>query len=100
MVFEQKGAEPMDAVVNMRCTSAEKAALKQDADLAALSVSEYIRRRALGRPVVAHVDAAAIRELRRLGGLMKHLHNDSGGAYSSETAAVLLEIKQAIERLA
>lgn len=86
--------------LSIRCTTDEKELLKQDADLAAISVSEYVRRRTFGRPVVAHVDAVTIRELRRLGGLMKHLHNESGGAYSNETASVLLEIKRAIERLA
>ena len=42
--------------------------------------------RALDRPVVSRTDATTIRELRRLGGLLKKVHLDSGGAYSKETA--------------
>ena len=37
----------LSAVVNVRLTAAEKAGLKEAADLAGLSVSEYVRRRAL-----------------------------------------------------
>ena len=41
--------------------------------MAGLSVSAYLRRRFFGgRPLIAHTDAMMIRELRRLGGLLKH----------------------------
>jgi len=46
------------------------------------------------------VDATAIRELRRLGGLVKKVHVDSGGAYSKETASALVALRAAIDRLA
>ena len=52
--------------MNVRLTAAEKAKLREDAELASLSVSEFVRRRSLGRPVLAKVNAAVIRELRRL----------------------------------
>ncbi|WP_279574096.1 hypothetical protein [Burkholderia anthina] len=38
-------------------------------------------------------------ELRRLGGLQKHLFNEGGGVLSKEYAAVLVELKQAILRI-
>ena len=41
-------------------------------------------------------DATTIRELRRLGGLLKKVHVDSGGAYSEETAAALTALRAAI----
>jgi hypothetical protein len=41
-----------------------------------------------------------IRELRRLGGLLKKIHVDSGGAYSRETAAAPTDLRAAILRLA
>jgi hypothetical protein len=53
-----------------------------------ISVGELIRARALDRHVVSRTDATTIRELRRLGGLLKKVHLDSGGAYSRETASV------------
>ena len=90
----------LSAVVNVRLTAAEKARLKDDADLAGLSVSEFVRRRSLGRPIIAQADAVTIKELRRLGGLVKHLHNESGGTYSRETAAALVALRGYIEQLA
>jgi hypothetical protein len=100
MPFETNGPERLDAVVNVRLTAAEKVRLKDDADLAGLSVSEFVRRRSFGRSIIAQADAVTIKELRRLGGLVKHLHNESGGAYSRETAAALVALRGYIEQLA
>ena len=92
--------DTLDAVINVRLTAAEKARLKEDADLAGVSVSELVRRRYFGRPIVAHADAVMLKEMRRLGGLLKHIHNESGGVYSKETAAALAAIRVYIEKLA
>lgn len=97
--FKQKGAEPLDAMVLTRLTASEKAALKEEADLAGLTMAELIRRRCLGRAVIASADAAMIRELRRLGGLLKHVNATSGGAYRPEVAAALAALKAYIEQL-
>ncbi len=99
MPFETLGVEPLDAVINVRLTSTEKARLKEDSDLAALSMSELIRRRYFGRPIIANADAVMLKELRRIGGLLKHVHNESGGAYSQDTAGALVALKAYIERL-
>jgi len=99
MPFEALGVEPLDAVINVRLTSAEKARLKEDADLAALSMSELIRRRYFGRPIISNADAVMLKELRRIGGLLKHVHNESGGAYSQDTAGALVALKAYIQRL-
>lgn len=99
MPFETLGPEPLDAFINVRLTSSEKARLKEDADLANLSMSELIRRRYFGRPIIAAADAVMLKELRRLGGLLKHVHSESGGAYSQETASALLAVKAYIEKL-
>ena len=54
-------------------TTAEDERLREHADSAGLSVSEYMRRIMFGgRPIVARTDSQTIRELRRLGGLLKH----------------------------
>ena len=98
MPFVAKGV-PLSEVVNVRLTEAEKAQLKEDADAAGLSLSELVRRRATGRPVLANADAVMIRELRRLGGLLKHVHVESGGAYSSATADALRVVTEYIGRL-
>jgi hypothetical protein len=99
MPFETQGPEPLDAVINVRLTAAEKARLKEDADLAGVSMSELVRRRYFGRPIVANSDAVMIKELRRIGGLVKHIHNESAGIYSKETSGVLVALKAYIERL-
>lgn len=99
MPFQQRGEDPLDAVVNVRLTSAEKARLLEDADLAALTMSQLIRRRYFGRPVIASADMVMLRELRRLGGLLKHIHNESGGIYSRETAGALVALRAYIELL-
>ena len=99
MPFESYGIDPFDAVIHIRLTQAEKARLREDADLAGLSLSELVRRRYFGRPIVASTDAVMIKELRRLGGLLKHVHNESGGAYRQETAEALSVLKTYMETL-
>lgn len=99
MPFEVQGLEPLDAVINVRLTQQEKARLKEDARLAGVSMSELVRRRYFGRPIVASADAVMIRELRRIGGLLKHIHNDSGGVYSEDTASALSAVKAYISEL-
>lgn len=99
MTFELKGSEPLDAVVNVRLTTAEKSRLKEDADLAGLSVSEIVRRRCFGRPIVASTDLAMIKELRRIGGLLKHVFSSSGGMYSKDTAEALILLREYIRKL-
>lgn len=100
MVFETKGIEPLDAVINVRLTSAEKARLKEDADLAGLSMSELVRRRYFGKPIIANADQVMLRELRRLGGLLKHIHVESSGAYSEATASAIRDVQSYIKKLA
>jgi hypothetical protein len=99
MRFQKKGDDRLDEVVNVRLTSAEKQTLRDDADLAGLSASELVRRRYFGRSIVAQTDAVMIKELRRIAGLLKHIHVESGGAYSAETAAGLVATRQFIEKL-
>ena len=53
-------------------SDAERDTFFQNASLAGISVAELVRRRVLGNPVIAHTDEILVRELRRIGGLMKH----------------------------
>lgn len=100
MPFESVGDEPLDATVNVRLTTAEKYQLREDAELAGLSLSALIRRRYFGRPIIADTDLTMIRELRRLGGLFKHLHASTSGAHSAQMTTVIRDIGDAITRLA
>jgi hypothetical protein len=99
MPFGKKGAAGLTERLDVRVAPAEKAQLRAIADTAGIAVAELVRRRALGRPVVSRTDATTIRELRRLGGLLKVVHVQSSGAYSRETAAALDALHAAIRRL-
>lgn len=78
--------ERLDARLNARCTPRELSRLKQEADKAALSLSQYVRRRALGRVVLCRVELKLVAAVNRLTGMLKHVHLESGGAYSEVTA--------------
>ena len=95
----KKGAAGLTERLDVRVSPAEKEDLRGLAVAVGLSVADLVRSRALGRPVVARTDATTIRELRRLGGLLKKVHVDSGGAYSDQTAAALAELRLAIAAL-
>ena len=99
MPFQKLGDEALDAIVNVRLTSLEKERLREDADLAGLSMSELVRRRYFGKPIIANADRVMLKELRRIGGLLKHVHNESNGAYTKETVAALATVKKYIEKL-
>lgn len=99
MAFEQRAEERGTALLQLRLTPAEKQRIRDEADLAGLTMSELVRRRALGRTVLAATDTAMVRELRRLGGLLKHIHTQSDGSHSRDTAAVLVQIRDFIDQL-
>ena len=99
MPFTVKGAEALTEKIAVRLTPDEKARLRDDAELASLSVSELVRRRYFGRPIVANADMVMVRELRRIGGLLKHIHNTTEGVYSRETSQALMEITGQIKKL-
>jgi hypothetical protein len=98
--FAKKGAVGLTERLDVRVAPAEKARLRAMAAVVGVPVAELVRARALGRPVVPPADAKAIRQLNRLGGLLKKVHLDSGGAYSAATATALADLRAAIARLA
>jgi hypothetical protein len=100
MPFRKKGPAGLTERLGVRLAPGEKQQLRGIARDGGLSVSDLVRLRALGRSVVCRTDATTIRELRRLGGLLKKVHVDSGGAYSQQTAAALSALHAAIARLA
>ncbi|MEP6653612.1 MAG: MobB mobilization protein [Myxococcales bacterium] len=100
MPFSRKGARALTTRLDVRVSPEEKDELRAIAKRAEMPVAEVVRFRALGRPIVARTDATTIRELRRLGGLLKKVHVDSRGAYSAATADALAAIHSAISALA
>ena len=73
----------------LRVTPEEYATIKEQAELSGLSISEYVRKRVLGFHIMPKSELNILKELRRLGGLIKYVHNESRGAYSQETATAL-----------
>ena len=88
----------------LRLSGEEDARLTREAEAAGISVSEYMRRRFFGgRPIIARTDEQAIRDLRRLGGLLKHsftaVRENGGASIVREMESLLRRIGEAIDRL-
>lgn len=86
-------------IIMVRVAPDEFDALQERAQDTGTSVPEYLRTCGMGRRTRSVVDSIIINELRRLGGLQKHLFNEGRGAQSKEFAAVLVELKNAIARI-
>jgi glycerol-3-phosphate dehydrogenase len=84
--------------VAVRFSDAEWARVAKKASAADLPVTAYVRDAAVGRELAAGSQVVA--ELRRLGGLQKHLFTQSHAVDSSEYAKVLVAITDALERIA
>jgi hypothetical protein len=84
----------------LRLTLEEDARIERQAESAGISVSEYMRRLFFGgRPIVARTDTAMIGELRRMGGLMKHLGQSAEPRMAEEMRGAVENIRQAIDRI-
>ena len=82
----------------IRLSADEHGRIRERAESCAVAVSEYVRRCALDRPLTARVDIEALLELRRQGGLIKHLASgDSNHAYEYRVALNL--IHEAVRKL-
>ena len=104
MEDESNGRGRFEARRTLRLSAEENERLARQADAASISVSEHIRRLCFGgRPITSRTDSQTIRELRRLGGLLKHNFEnvrESGGYQALPKMEASLEaVRQAIERL-
>ena len=104
MEDESNGKGRFEARRTLRLSAEENERLARQADAAGISVSEYIRRLCFGgRPITSRTDSQTFRELRRLGGLLKHNFEnvrEAGGYHVLPKMEATLEaIRQAIERL-
>ena len=102
MPFRSRSKEVANSRFELRLTRSERAELEEAADIGGVSVSELVRRRALGRTVHSASDLTMIRELRRLGGLQKHAINKflTRPEITGECIATIKALREAIERLA
>ncbi len=80
-------------------TDTERDDIKAQAESARLSQSEYCRRRVLGYKVTSRADQEQTALLMKITGLLKHIHNESNGAYSDKTLAMLNDVHSIIRGL-
>ncbi|EGZ8610208.1 TPA: plasmid mobilization protein MobA [Salmonella enterica subsp. enterica serovar Muenchen] len=88
-----------ELLLGIRCFPEEKEAIQEKAKTAGLSVGEFMRRSALSRRIDAQCDTEMIMELRRLGGLQKHLFKEGNGILSKEYSQVLVALQKALLRV-
>ena len=85
------------ARVSFRINSGERLFLMAQADLAQVSLSEYIRKVVMGRLVVARSDQLLLARLNSHGGLIKKFLIETGGKnspYLAEAEAALRELAE------
>ena len=84
----------------VRITRAEDEKLREFAAKVGIPVSEYMRRLFFeGRPIIAKADDQAIKELRRLGGLLKHHFVIIRETGELEAVREMSETLQAIQKM-
>jgi hypothetical protein len=71
-MLRPKRARNVTSRIDIRVTDEEKTTFVEQANRAALTLSEYIRRAALRIRIRSRIHADAISALNRLGGLQKH----------------------------
>ena len=79
-------------IILFRLTESEYVQVLEDITVTGLTLSSLIRKRLFGKRVASRADLAVLSELRRLGGLLKHIHNETRGAYSSLTAQAIKDL--------
>jgi hypothetical protein len=101
MPFTSRTNDRASSRFEMWLTAAERQQLREEADLAGMSISEFVRKRTFGKTIHAATDLMMIRELRRLGGLHKYAMNKLAmhDEVVDECAETIRAIRAAIERV-
>ncbi len=71
-------------LIGFRVSTLERAKLHSRAGQAGLGISEFIRRAALSVRITSRTDLEMVRELRRLGAMLKHLYPKNSNWTSAE----------------
>jgi phosphate uptake regulator len=85
--------------ISIRLSEPEYSRVLDELEVCGLTVSALARRRILGQSVASRADLAVLAELRRLGGLLKHIHNETLGAYSGLTAQAIRDLSAYVRAL-
>ena len=96
-------AKKRSAQLHVLLTPDERDRVKEWAASTSLSVSDYVRRRTLGRPIANRVDIAARGELNRIGvnlGRIARAANEAGQVeLAAEARAAFEEVRAAVQAL-
>lgn len=85
-----------EKLVKCRCTDAEYEAINRKAIAAGLTTSEYLRRSALNRRITVRTDIRMMNEVKRLGGLQKHLFTQMEKNMTTELSRQFSDVLVAI----
>jgi len=85
-----------NTLIQLRCTEAEAEAIKTKAIASGLTTSEYVRRSALNRRIMVRTDIRMMNELKRLGGLQKHLYSQMQDGMTTELSRQYSEVLTSI----
>jgi uncharacterized protein (DUF1778 family) len=100
---KKKPGEGRTAQIHVLLTEAERERIRTWASETNLTVSDFMRRRALGRPILPRVDGEARRQLRRIGVNLNQLArvaNMAGQlAHEDELRATVEEIRAVLRAL-
>lgn len=91
-----KRTDTVTKALSFRVSESERANIRASAANCAMTVGEYCRRQTLNKTIKHRFDVDAIAELRRQGGLLKHLHN-LGVGHEEETAKAVKAISALID---
>jgi hypothetical protein len=96
---KQAEKEPRTRLICLRLSNAEYSSIADELLVCGLSLSAFVRKRVFSQHVASKADLAVLAELRRLGGLLKHIHNETRGAYSDLTAQAIRDLSAYVRAL-
>jgi hypothetical protein len=100
VVARPKSTDPRNVSILVRFTADERAELGEAVEASRCrGLSDYLRRRSLGRRIVSRENANAIAELRRVGGLLKHAIT-TDATHAADFRVLLASVNSAIGKLA
>ena len=88
-----------DARVACRLPLEEKERLQAECEAHGVSLSELLRARAIGTKLLSQIEAQAIAELRRQGGLLKHLVTQSDAVDPKQVRDAVATIVATVKRI-
>ena len=91
---EPKNRGKYPVLLRSRVSQEQMEKIRKDAEMAGMTVCKYVRERAVGNTVKAKVDIKVLSGLNRIGGLLKHLHNNG-----QDTSEALAQITKAARYL-